>query len=66
MTGAYIVAITVNGCTSAAGSTAVTVNSIPGTPTANGGYVMGFHTPDPGRAFTDLQRAAREAVLQKV
>jgi ribulose-phosphate 3-epimerase len=25
-----------------------------------------FHTPDPGRAFTDLQRAAREAVLQKV
>lgn len=25
-----------------------------------------FHTPDPGQAFTDLQRAAREAVLVKV
>src|SRR6202789_3536436 len=25
-----------------------------------------FHTPDPGQAFIDLQRAAREAVLQKV
>src|SRR5271163_3483201 len=25
-----------------------------------------FHTPDPGQAFTELQRAAREAVLLKV
>jgi ribulose-phosphate 3-epimerase len=25
-----------------------------------------FHTPDPGHAFTELQRTAREAVLQKV
>src|SRR5271170_453824 len=25
-----------------------------------------FHTPDPGQAFVELQRAAREAVLQKV
>jgi pentose-5-phosphate-3-epimerase len=25
-----------------------------------------FHTPDPGQAFIDLQRAAREGVLQKV
>ncbi|HEX5226064.1 MAG TPA: ribulose-phosphate 3-epimerase [Bryobacteraceae bacterium] len=25
-----------------------------------------FHTPDPGQAFTELQRAAREAVLVKV
>ena len=25
-----------------------------------------FHTPDPGQAFTDLQRAARDAVLLKV
>jgi hypothetical protein len=25
-----------------------------------------FHTPDPGRAFSDLQRTAREATLVKV
>ena len=25
-----------------------------------------FHTPDPGQAFVDLQRAARDAVLLKV
>jgi ribulose-phosphate 3-epimerase len=25
-----------------------------------------FHTPDPGQAFIELQRAAREAVLVKV
>src|ERR1700677_641739 len=25
-----------------------------------------FHTPDPGKAFVELQRAAREGVLQKV
>ncbi len=35
--GTYFVTITVNGCTSAAGSTTVVVNAIPATPTASNG-----------------------------
>ena len=37
MAGAYLVTITVNGCTSAAGSTTVVVNAAPATPTASNG-----------------------------
>ncbi|HYH08004.1 MAG TPA: carboxypeptidase regulatory-like domain-containing protein [Thermoanaerobaculia bacterium] len=37
MAGAYLVTITVNGCTSPAGSTTVVVNAAPATPTASNG-----------------------------
>ena len=51
MAGTYYVTVTVNGCASAAGSTAVTVNSTPATPTAgnNGpvctGSTLTLYTP---------------------